>query len=58
MKLRRADLSGGSEKQFRDALRVYEVQYGVLDLDYLNTWAVQLGVEPLWQRLCAEATPL
>jgi hypothetical protein len=58
MKLRWAELSGGSEKQFRDALRVYEVQHAMLDLDYLNSWAVQLGVESLWQRLCAEATPL
>jgi hypothetical protein len=58
MKLRWADLSGGSEKQFRDALRVYEVQHGILDLDYLNAWAVLLGVESLWQRLCVEATPL
>jgi hypothetical protein len=58
MKLRWAELSGGSEKQFRDALRVYEVQHGVLDLDYLNTWAARLGVESLWHRLRTEATPL
>ncbi len=35
-KLRWAKLSGGSEKHFIDALRVYEVQFGVLDLDYLT----------------------
>jgi hypothetical protein len=37
-------------------LRAYEVQHGVLDLDYLNEWASRLGVESLWQRLRAEAT--
>ena len=58
MKLRWAELSGGSQKQFIDALRVYEVQHGVLDLDYLNEWASRLGVESLWQRLRAEATTL
>jgi hypothetical protein len=59
MKLRWAVLSGGSEKQFTDALRVYyEVQHGVLDLDYLNEWAVRLAVQSLWHQLCDEATPL
>jgi len=58
MKLWWAALSGGSEKQFTDALRVYEVQHGVLDLDYLNEWAGRLGVESLWRRLRDEATPL
>ena len=57
MKLRWAELSGGSQKQFTDALRVYEVQHGVLDLDYLNEWAIRLGIDSLWQRL-AKATPL
>ena len=36
MKLHWANLSGGSEKQFTDALRVYEVQYGNLDLNYIE----------------------
>jgi hypothetical protein len=58
MKLRWAKLSGGSQKQFTDALRVYEVQHGILDLDYLNEWASRLGVESLWQQLRDEATPL
>ena len=31
MKPRWAELSGGSEKQFTDALRVYELRYGELD---------------------------
>jgi hypothetical protein len=58
VKLRWAKLSGGSQKQFTDALRVYEVQHGILDLDYLEEWVSQLGIQTLWQRLCAEATPL
>jgi hypothetical protein len=54
-KLRWAKLSGGSEKQFTDALRVYEVQYGKLDIDYLEQWAKKLNVESLWKRLVDEA---
>jgi hypothetical protein len=54
-KLRWARLSGGSEKQFTDALRVYEVQYGKLDLDYLEHWARKLDIESLWMRLRDEA---
>ena len=47
-KLRWAKLSGGSEKQFTDALRVYEVQHGNLDLGYLETWVAKLGVGSAW----------
>lgn len=54
-KLRWAKLCGGSEKQFTDALRVYEVQYGKLDVDYLEHWAKQLNIESLWKRLMDEA---
>lgn len=50
-KLRWAVKSGGSEKQFTDALRIFEVQHAGLDLDYLNKWAVALGVEQMWNRL-------
>ena len=50
-KLKWAQLSGGSEKQFADALRVYEVQYGKLDLDYLADWAKALNVESALKRL-------
>lgn len=35
---------GGSEKQFTDALRVYEVQFGNLDEPYMDTWALRLGI--------------
>ncbi len=54
-KLRWADLSGGSEKQFRDALRVFEVQREDLDTRYCAMWAENLGVAALWERLLAEA---
>ncbi|MGH9649097.1 MAG: hypothetical protein ACRD3I_01370, partial [Terriglobales bacterium] len=58
MKLRWAQMSGGSEKQFGDALRVYEVQYGLLDQSYLDTWATSLGVTEMLARLRSEAKPL
>ncbi len=54
-KLRWTKLSGGSEKQFTDALRVYEVQSGNLDMDYLRKWANILSVVPLLKRLMDEA---
>lgn len=54
-KLRWAKLSGGSEKQFTDALRVYEVQYGKLNIDYLKQWVKKLKVESLWKRIVDEA---
>jgi len=55
MKLRWAMLSGGSEKQFIDALRAYEVQFENLDLDYLEHWTKKLTVESLWRRVKEEA---
>ena len=57
-KLRWAKMSGGSEKQFTDALRVYEVQYEQLDMSYLENWATQLEIGEYWQRLQQNATPL
>ena len=57
-KLKWSDLTGGSEKQLIDALRVYEVQYETLDIDYLNHWASELGVEPALARLHNEASTL
>ena len=55
MKLSWAHRSGGSEKHFTDALRVYEVQYGKLDIDYLEEWAGKLGIEPLYKKVQQEA---
>jgi hypothetical protein len=57
-KLNWAKESGGSEKQVTDALRVYEVQRDQLDLAYIDHWAAQLGVEPLWRRLKESAQPM
>ena len=44
MKLLWSARSGGSEKQLNDALRVYELQAGSLDDDYLDEWAARLDV--------------
>ncbi len=57
MKLSWGKKSGGSEKQFNDALHVYEMQAGLLDSEYLQAWLTVLGVEDLWQRILAEAEP-
>jgi hypothetical protein len=56
-KLRWARLSGGSEKQFGDALRVYEVQRPTLDLEYLEHWTRELDLRELWERLLSDASP-
>lgn len=58
MKLKWAQMSGGSEKQFIDALRVYEVQHGLLDQSYLDAWAARLDVTALLARLRSEAEPI
>ena len=47
-----------SERQFRDAIGVFELQFARLDRPYLEKWATALGVEDLWGRLQAEARPL
>lgn len=57
MKLRWAQLAGGSEKQFRDAVRVYEVSYSKLQWAYLEEWAMRLDILELWSRLRSEARP-
>ncbi|MBI2908334.1 MAG: hypothetical protein HYX92_11855 [Chloroflexi bacterium] len=50
-----ANQTGGSEKQFADALRIYESQAGKLDLDYLREWIGKLRLVSLWERLLKEA---
>ena len=57
-KLRWAEQSGGSETHFTGALRIYEVQYPLLDMAYLDDWARRLGVTALWERLKSEASPI
>jgi len=51
MKLRWCKMSGGSEKQFQDALRIFEVQGSGLDQSHLDYWATQLGLNELLARL-------
>lgn len=58
MKLRWAKLAGGSEKQFIDAMRVYEVQYRYLDVGYMEAWSQTLQIQELWKKLKQEAQPL
>jgi hypothetical protein len=55
MKLRWSKISGGSDKQFIDAVRVYEVQYETLDQGYLGEWMQRLGLENEMRRLRDEA---
>lgn len=43
-KLKWAKAAGGSEKQVRDAIGVYEFQHGTLDEAYLDRWAIELDV--------------
>ena len=54
-KLRWAKLSGGSYKQFTDALRVYEVQFEALNIGYLRDWAKKIGVMDLLRHIEDEA---
>ena len=58
MKLHWGKESGGSDKHIIDALRVYEVQYGLLDLEYLRNWARTLGVSSLLDRIEEQAEGL
>lgn len=51
-------MSGGSEKQFGDALRIYEVQLQELDLAYICEWADKLGLIEIWSRLQDAAEPI
>lgn len=57
-KLRWAEMSGGSEKQFGDALRIYEVQRQNLDDGYIGEWAEKLGLKEIWARLQEAAEPI
>lgn len=58
MKLLWAKKSGGSEKQMNDVLRVYELQFDLLDINYLQEWVVELNLEDLWLRVLEESEPL
>jgi hypothetical protein len=51
-KLEWAKQSGESERQLRDAMGVLELNPS-LDRQYIERWAVALGVDDLWRRLTA-----
>ena len=57
MKLLWCKQSGGSEKQFNDVLRIYELQSDLLDDSYLQKWVNELDVKDFWQRVLYEAQP-
>ena len=48
---------GESERQFRDAVDVASVMRDTLDISYLKTWAVELSVEDLLERLLDDVQP-
>jgi hypothetical protein len=57
-KLRWCKLSNGSEKQFKDALNVFEVQYEILDFPYIDEWIRKLNLTDLYKRLQKEREEL
>jgi len=57
-KLKWANDSGGSTRQFQDARSVYELQFPTLDQAYLDHWAQKLSIEDLLARIRAEANPV
>jgi hypothetical protein len=50
-------MAGRTEKQFKDALHVYEVQMKNLDSSYLQDWANRLDIITSLERLKREAMP-
>lgn len=50
-KLEWAKKAGGSERQIEDARGVVEVRGADLDREYVERWAVELGVLDLWRRI-------
>jgi len=54
-KLRWYRAAPGLERQYQDALEVYEIQAPTLDQAYLDVWSVRLGVHDLLLRLREEA---
>lgn len=56
-KLRWAKLAGGSEKQLTDAIRVFEMQFERLDIDYIKHWIDRMQLQAEWQQLVDQAEP-
>jgi hypothetical protein len=53
-KLEWARQAGDSERQLRDAAGIVELNSS-LDREYIETWAVRLGVSDLWSRIAQPA---
>lgn len=58
MKLKWSKLSGGSRKQSGDALRVFELQFRVINMEYINDWVIKLDLKQQWEDLLSNADPL
>ena len=54
-KLYWSKLSGGSRKQYLDALNVFEIQYGKLDLKYMDVWSKKLAIESMLNEIKSES---
>jgi len=54
-KLYWSELSGGSQKQFTDALRVFEIQHDLLDMGYIDFWVEKLLLKEIFLKLKKEA---
>ncbi|MHB8278541.1 MAG: nucleotidyltransferase domain-containing protein [Candidatus Humimicrobiaceae bacterium] len=54
-KLYWSELSGSSQKQFTDALRVFEIQHDILDMEYINFWVEKLLLNDIFIKLKKEA---
>ena len=54
-KLYWSELSGSSQKQFIDALRVFEVQHDILDMEYIDFWVEKLLLSDIYIKLKKEA---
>jgi len=54
-KLYWSKISGGSKKQYNDALNVFEIQYGNIDIEYMHYWSKKLDIEPLFNKIKSEA---
>jgi len=48
-------LSGESRKQYNDALSVYEVQYGKLDIAYMEYWSKKLDVKDIYKKMISDS---
>lgn len=47
-----------TERQYEDALAVYELQFAKLDMPYLERSVETLSLQDIWRRMQAEVQPL